>query len=84
MIRFAIAFVGLISAIAGIPLITFVCAFLLSVRYRAWEVIILGALLDLVWLPATYSWHALPLYTATALVLVWGLEPLRAQFLLRE
>jgi hypothetical protein len=84
MIRIALAIVGLVSTIFFLPLVTFICAIVLSIRYRAWEVIIMGALLDLVWSPYDVSWHTIPIYTLIALALVWGLEPLRAQFLLKE
>jgi hypothetical protein len=53
---------------------------ILAVRFRAWEVLAVGALVDLLWLPAGLT--PLPLFTLAALILVWGLEPLRNEFLL--
>ena len=54
---------------------------LLAVRYRAPEVLALGLIMDLLWLPDTVLSTA-PLFTLGALLLVWGLEPLRNEFLL--
>jgi hypothetical protein len=57
-----------------------VCALALSLRYRAWEVVLFGALIDMVWLPWS-MFHGIPTATITAIILVWALEPLRRQFL---
>jgi hypothetical protein len=52
----------------------------LAVRYRAWEVVLFGLLLDILWLPQGFL-YGIPIGTCTALILVWTLEPLRRQFL---
>ncbi len=60
------------------------CVIALSLRHRAWEAILIGVLIDLTWLPSGNVIHALPIFTLLSLVIVWGFEPLRAQFLLSE
>ena len=78
------------------PWITLLIMVLLSVRYAAVEVLVLGLLMDFLWFtPVTLLGtassglgglsglvHSLPLFTLVALILVWGLEPLRNELLL--
>lgn len=56
------------------------CALALSVRYRAWEVVLFGAFLDTLWLPSD-AFSGIPIATCTSLFVVWALEPLRRQFM---
>ncbi len=56
------------------------CAVALSLRYRAWEVILFGAFLDVLWLPHEQL-YGIPIATCSALIIVWTLEPLRRQFM---
>ena len=58
-------------------------ALVLTLRWRAWEVIAAGLLFDFMWLPAfpAFSVGALPLATIIALMLILLLEPLRRQLL---
>lgn len=57
------------------------CALVLCLRFRAWEVVLAGMFMDLYWMPSYIDLHALPLATIVATVLVIGLEPLRRQLL---
>jgi hypothetical protein len=41
----------------------------------------LGVFMDLLWLSPGGGFHGLPLFTVFAIVVVWGLEPLRVEFL---
>lgn len=82
--RTALALSGFLAAITLPPWVAILCMVILCVRYRAWEVLFIGMIIDLTWLPSGISIHALPLCTGIALLLVWGLEPLRRQFLLRQ
>jgi hypothetical protein len=54
---------------------------LLAFRFRAWEVMVLGMFIDFLWLPGGTFIAPLPLFTIAGLILVWGLEPLRSEFL---
>lgn len=81
--RLPIALIGFAGVFIALPWVPLVCVLILSARYRAWEAILLGLLADFVWLP-TLSWGHLPLVTMLALLIVWGFEPLRAQFLIPQ
>ena len=61
----------------------FTCAF--AARWRAWEVIAAGILMDFLWMPASVSFlsfHSIPWITLIAIVLIFAFEPLRRQLLL--
>lgn len=62
------------------PWVSLILAVLMCVRYRAWEVIVLGVFVDMATLPEV-SWSLVPWATLVALILVWGLEPLRRELL---
>ena len=68
------------------PWATALCAAVFAARFRAWEVICAGILMDLLWLPhsilPTLSIENIPAATLISIVLVFGLEPLRRQLLL--
>ena len=72
-----IGFWGAFFAPAYVPML---CIVLISLRWSAPECVILGFLVDMQWLPSV-SFHALPLYTIASIIIVWGLEPLRHEFL---
>ena len=77
ILRISVAVIGFLGAIFAPWWIPAICIVLLSVRFRAWEAILLGVLMDLLWLPA----GGLPLFTIGAIVCVWIFEPLRTEFL---
>jgi hypothetical protein len=79
--RTVLTIVGVASAILFSPWITAVCIVLLAVPYRALEAIALGAILDMLWLPHDTLLYSFPLCTIVAIVIVWGFEPLRLEFL---
>jgi hypothetical protein len=80
-LRLALALVGLVSVLFAPWWLPLACMVLLSLRYAAWEVPLIGVAMDLLWLPAGWLVHPFPLFTVGALLLVWGFEPLRRQFL---
>lgn len=79
--RILLGVLGYASLFWGLPWFTGLCIVLLALRYRAWEAILLGLFMDLMWLPSPYTLYTLPYFTLGSLVVVWGLEPLRRQFL---
>lgn len=83
-IRLCVAILLFASVLFAPPFITAIFAFALAVRWRAWEVIAAGILMDLLWLPYSvgFSLDHLPAATLISIVLVFGLEPLRRQLLL--
>lgn len=78
--RVTIALVGLLGVFLAPAYVPLACIVLLSLRFRAWEALLIGLLMDLTWLPQL-GLHTLPLYTCLALAIVWVLEPLRVQLL---
>ena len=78
--RRLLAIAGFLAAIFASPWVTIICMGLLSFRYPAWEVLFIGMLTDFLWMPPGF-FHPLPIFTIAGLILVWGLEPLRKEFL---
>ncbi|MBL8158557.1 hypothetical protein JNK62_03420 [bacterium] len=84
--RFRI-FLGIImftSAVFAPWWVPLIAAVILSLRFRAWEVILAGMFMDLYWMPAYVSFasfDSIPFATVVAAVLVFGLEPIRKQLL---
>ncbi len=75
-----LAALGFLSAIVAPPWVPLLMMGLISIRYAAWEIPVIGLLVDLLWLPGSPLSHV-PLFTIAGLVLMWGLEPLRSEFL---
>ncbi len=80
-VRVAVAILGFVGAIFLPWYVPAACIVLLSLRFPAVEAILLGASMDLLWLPSDSFFQSMPLFTIGALILVWGFEPLRKQFL---
>lgn len=78
VLLFALGVLGALFAPFWVPLM---CMLLLSMRFRAWEVLFLGLLIDFLWLPSVGYLHPVPLFTVGSILLVWALEPLRREFL---
>ena len=86
-LRIIVAAIGFIGVVFLPPWVPLLCIVLLAVRFRAGDAILIGAFMDLTWLPSGMifsSIHTLPLFTVAALLIVWGFEPLRAQFLVSQ
>lgn len=73
-----IAYVGAVMLPYWVPLM---CLVLLSLRFRAWEAIGVGLLMDFLWVPASAS-VPLPVFTVITIIILWMFEPLRSEFLL--
>ena len=71
---------GVLGSVFAPPWVTILCMGLLAFRYPSWEVLFIGLLIDFLWIP-TGVFHQLPIFTISAIILVWGLEPLRKEFL---
>jgi hypothetical protein len=83
-VRPALAVLGFFSAVFFSPLIPLAVMILLAFRYAAWEVLVLGLFVDLLWFTPDSTgglFGVLPLFTCIGIVLVWSLEPLRSEFL---
>lgn len=79
--RTVVTIVGALAAVFISPWITALCIVVLCIRFRAIEALVLGALLDFLWLPHDTLITMFPVCTIVTLVLVWGFEPLRLEFL---
>ena len=80
-VRILIVLLALWGIIEGPWWLVALAIFILALRFRAWEAILIGFVADLYWLPTGNPLHTVPFMTLGALVLVWGLEPLRRKFL---
>ena len=96
-VRAALFIVGMLGAIFAPPWVPLLAMAIMAVRYPAWEIFAIGLFVDLLWfVPSTGGGSAfggspdgltqpfffsLPLFTLAALIVAWGLEPLRNEFL---
>lgn len=78
-VRIFLFFFGVYAAIFGPWWLTAVPIVLLSVRFRAWEVTVLGLLVDFLWQPVAVH---MPMYFIFSILIVWAFEPLRRELLL--
>lgn len=75
-------FVSIIFAPWWVPTLI---AFMLCLRFRAWEVVLAGMFMDLYWMPqyvSFTSFDSIPLGTVIAVLFLFGFEPLRRQLLI--
>ena len=56
-----------------------IAVILLSIRFRAWEVLCIGLVCDFLWLPSGAYW---PYLLFASIIIVWAFEPLRNELLL--
>lgn len=81
--RYVLVSLGVVGAIVAPWFVPLAAIVLLALLYPAWEVLFIGLLVDFLWLPFGGAIQPLPLFTLAALLLVWGLEPLRREFLVK-
>ena len=79
-IRPVLAVIGFAGALLAPPWLPMLVIVVLSLRFRALEAIAIGFFTDMLWQAGGLT-DALPLYTIAAIIIVWGLEPLRLEFL---
>lgn len=78
-IRSVVGIAGIAGAFFLPWWVPLVCMIGLALRYPAWEVLVIGLVMDLLWLPGQgFEW---PVFLITGIVLVWICAPLRNQFL---
>ena len=78
-IRVLVASIGMAGAFFAPWWVPLVCMIVLAVRYPAWEVLFIGLVMDLLWLPE--GGLEIPVFLLAGIVLVWICAPLRNQFL---
>jgi len=79
-LRVLLSIIGFLGAIFAPPWVPLLVMAFLAMRYPAWEALVLGFIVDMLWLPSGF-FGSIPLFTIAAFVLVWGLEPLRKELL---
>ncbi len=77
--RILVASVGTFGAFLAPWWVPLVCMGVLAMRYPAWEVLFIGLLMDLLWLPRLG--FEIPFFLIGGIVLLWICAPLRNQFL---
>lgn len=81
--RVFLAILGTVSAAVFTPWVTAIFMVILAARWRAWEVIAIGMIADILWFPSSTLW-SIPLATFFGIVVVWLLEPLRNELLVDQ
>ena len=76
-IRSSIFFAGLLGGMLVSPWIPAVAILLLSLPWRAYEALLLGVVIDFLWMAPGH----IPYFTIGAIFIVWVLEPLRNELL---
>lgn len=78
-VRLALDVLALVFALFGPWWLPLLCMILLSLRFPAWEVPVLGLFMDFLWMPSTTFF---PYYTLAGIALLILSAPIRRQLLL--
>jgi hypothetical protein len=78
-----LALIGCASVFVTPAWVPLIFALLLSLRFPAWEAILIGMLIDIMWLSGDAPIF-LPLGTLTTIIIVWACEPLRRELLVGD
>ncbi len=54
-----------------------------SLRYRAYEMLLVGAIADVLWLPNSLAW-GMPLMLYATIAIIWILEPVRRELFITD
>lgn len=82
MIHLAVAILAFLSALFAPVWLTFILALILVILWEAWEVILLGLLIDLLYLPPEGFFYIPMPATLLAIAVVWATIPLRKRLFL--
>jgi hypothetical protein len=82
MIRITLASLALISILFAPVWVTALLGVVLAILWEAWEVIILGLLVDLLYLPLGGFFHIPMIATLLAIGFVWAMIPIRKRIFL--
>ena len=81
--RIGITIGTIIALLFASPLFVVLGIGALALRWRAWEVLLIGLLIDMIYVPLG-GFLGIPFpATIIALLVVWGLEPFRDQLYLK-
>ena len=77
IIRIALALCAFVSILFGPLWVSVLLGIILAARWEAWEVILLGLLIDFLYLPLGAFWYMPIPVTLLAMVFVWVMVPVR-------
>lgn len=77
--RLIVGLLGIVGAFFLPWWVPLVCMIALALRYPAWEALVIGLLMDMLWLPGQP--FEVPVFLIAGIALVWICAPLRSQFL---
>ena len=83
LFRVGLALFGFGSIFFLSPIFVFLIMIILSVRFRAWEALFMGLIMDFMWAPGQSMMMLVPFATLLSIFIVWALEPLRSELLTR-
>lgn len=78
--RIVLVLLALLGALFMPWWVPVLCMLVLSLRYEAWEVPLIGLWMDLLWLPGGHL--GIPYFTLFGLFVAWAATPIRRQLLL--
>lgn len=78
-LRVVVGTIGLVGVFFLPWWVPIVCAVVLALRYAAFEIVVIGLLMDLTWFTADVGMY--PFCAVGSVVLLWLLTPLREQWL---
>ena len=70
------------GALFAAPWVVVIAMVLLMIRWRAWEVVGIALLIDMLYIPIGGIFGVPFIITPIALLMLWGFEPLREHWLL--
>ena len=74
LLRVGIATVGFLSAFVAPWWVPMLAIILLAFRFRAWEALLIGLLVDLLWLPTGSPLPPGPFFTIVSIAILLGVE----------
>ncbi|HET8581023.1 MAG TPA: hypothetical protein VFL98_00975 [Candidatus Paceibacterota bacterium] len=77
ILRVLLAIAAFASALFASVWLTAILALVLAIGWEAWEVIFLGVLVDMLYLPPEGLWHIPMPATLLAIAIVWLMIPIR-------
>ena len=80
IVRVLLAILGFAGALFAPWPFPVLCMILLSLRFAAWEVPLIGFFIDMMWLPGNH--FMIPYFMIFGIALVWLASPVRRQLLL--
>ncbi len=81
-LRITLALALCVSALFLAWWVSIILMIALAAHSRAWEIILVGFLMDCIWLPAGGLFSPVPVFTLAAIAIAWLFEPIRSRILI--